>query len=301
MVAPDRPDGPVRSDLDEETRRRVDALISLLGDESPKVYSTAWDHLEKLGEAAYPLVQRAAASSSDPRVRVQAGRFLLERERRRQLEHWIRYAAEPSLDLETGVLLISASEYPADPPTRVSAQLDEWATVLRRRLAGARTTESAVQRLVALLHGELGFSGREVDYEDPDASYLHRVLERRAGLPILLSVVYLLVARRVDLPLFPVGMPQHFLLKYPGRSGEVFLDPFHGGRRLTAGDCRSFLEASGIGFDGSFLRTAKDREIISRVLGNLLRVYHARQDHRRVHRVLAMLRLVESRDSTRWS
>jgi regulator of sirC expression with transglutaminase-like and TPR domain len=146
--------------------------------------------------------------------------------------------------------------------------------------------------LARLLFGEIGFKGNTADYEDPDNSYLNRVIDSKRGIPISLSAVFLAVARRVSLPVQGVGMPFHFLLKYRGPLGEVFLDAFHGGKLVTARECAALLAREKVSLQEEHLRAVSDREILARMLGNLLRIYLKVEDQRRYDRVSAMLKLL---------
>jgi regulator of sirC expression with transglutaminase-like and TPR domain len=279
------------------SRSRTEALIHLLGDEDAGIRSAAWDHLERLGEPVVPAIAAAADASSDPRVRRQARQFLRERRRREALRAWVEIAKRPELDLEEGAFLIARSEYPEADVEASRAVLDEYAGVLKRRIATARSTEGVVDALVGLLTGDLGFRGNEVDFFDPDNSYLHRVIDRKLGIPISLAAVYLCVARRLAIPLEPVGLPLHFLLKFRsrghGRETDHFIDPFHGGERLSSADCARFLRENGVQFHEGHLRAVSDREMLARMLANLLKIYHAKGDRRRLERVSAMIKLVE--------
>jgi regulator of sirC expression with transglutaminase-like and TPR domain len=277
----------------EPASSRLRGLIRLLADDDPKILRAAWEHLEKLGEQALPALQGAAREAADPRLRLEARRFLKERRRREVFKRWVAFCQRRPLDLEDGAFLIAESEYPEADLAACRKRLDEFAAVLGRRTATARTAEAAVQRLVRFLHDELGFAGNFLEYYDPDNSYLHRVLERKVGIPIALATVYLLVARRLSLPLEGVGMPQHFLLKFKAPAGQRFIDPFHGGKQLSSADCARYLDENGIAFQEHYLDAVSDQVILSRTLCNLLRIYHARRDERREKRVAAMLKLLE--------
>ena len=90
-------------------------------------------------------------------------------------------------------------------------------------------------------------------------------------------------------------MPQHFILKYRTPHGERFLDPFHDGGTLSRSECETFIEQRcGLRFQESFLREVSDVDILSRMLGNLMRVYHAQSDRQRLNRVLTMLQSLEN-------
>jgi regulator of sirC expression with transglutaminase-like and TPR domain len=170
--------------------------------------------------------------------------------------------------------------------------LDGYALVLRNRLATARTTEEAVKNISTLLFGEVGLRGNGAEYYNPENSYLNCVLDLKRGIPISLATVFLLTARRLSVAVEGVGMPQHFLLKYRGSTQEVFVDVFHGGKLLTARDCARFLADAQVAFNPDYLRAVSDREMLTRILGNLLRIYHSVEDQRRYDRVSAMLKLL---------
>jgi regulator of sirC expression with transglutaminase-like and TPR domain len=273
-------------------RSRIDALVRLLGDDDPKICAVAWDNLEKIGAPALPLLEEAVRVSDDSRVRVQSGRFLKEWSRREIFRRWVHFCRQGKFDLEEGALLVAQSEYPDLDVLRYKRMLDGFAGALRRRLATARTTDEAVRTVSGLLFGEVGFQGNAADYYNPENSYLNRVLDLRKGIPISLATVYMLVARRAMVPIEGVNMPQHFLLKYRSSASDVFVDVFHGGKLLTVRDCARFLSEARIPFQEELLRSVPDQEVLTRMLGNLLRIYLNADDKRRYDRIAAMLKLL---------
>lgn len=111
-------------------------------------------------------------------------------------------------------------------------ELDRLAGMLPYGLRGARAWASAVTEL---LGGRLGFHGTPADYDRLSSSLLHEVLRRRRGLPILLSVVWLEVARRAGAPVYGLGLPGHFVVGFGDPEEGVVADPFAGGASLGAG------------------------------------------------------------------
>lgn len=281
------------TEITEATTSRIEALVRLLADDDPGIVAVVWKHLEEIGEAALPRIRVAVDEAPDPRVRAQCCRFLAEWQRRQVFLRWVSFCKRSSLDLEEGSFLIVQSEYPDHDISAGQRVLDHYARVLRGRLTTARSTEEAVRRISTLLFQELGYRGNSRDYYNPDNSYLNRVLETRRGIPISLGAVYLLTARRVGVALNGIGMPIHFLLSYRGASHEVFVDVFHSGAFLTARDCARRLAEAEIAFSEEFLRPLSDRDILRRMLGNLLQIYNSQDDVRRRDRVAAMLKLLE--------
>ena len=125
-----------------------------------------------------------------------------------------------------------------------------------------------------------GFRGNTADYVDPRNSYLNLVLDRRLGIPISLSVVFLEVARRLNVPAQGVGLPGHFIVAVTGEDAPVFLDPFHGGRPLSVDDCAGLVRRSAghADFDPQWLAPTPPRDIVTRMLNNLRQFYVSVED-----------------------
>ena len=163
-----------------------------------------------------------------------------------------------------------------------ATQLDSLARDADARLRDAAPGRRA-DRLAAFLFDELGFSGNADDYYDPQNSYLHRVLERRQGLPITLSILLIEVGRRLGVTVEGVGAPQHFLVRVAAdaEAGGAwrYLDPFHGGREIDQDALRDDMarrfsagrRAGPPGADATelFLSAVTKRQILARVLQNL--------------------------------
>ncbi len=271
---------------------RIQALISLLGDEDQKIVDVAWRELENIGSAALPFLREASRESRDERVKVQSQRFLVEWDRREVFREWVRFCRESRPDLEKGGFLIARSEEPHCKVETYVGHLDDYADVMRRRLATTTSVDDAVKKVGRFLFEELGYRGNSNDYYHADNSYLHRMFDLKMGLPISLATLFLLVSRRLELPVVGLSMPRHFLLKYRGSVGELFIDAFHGGRILNLRECTRFMAMVGVQLKDEHLQPVSDKEILVRMLNNLFRVYWNGGDKRRSSRVAAMLKLL---------
>ena len=189
-------------------------------------------------------------------------------------------AREP-IPLDAAALAIASEEYPHLEEGACLARLDALAERVRRASPAPFRAASALRALREVLAEEEGLRGNADDYYDPRNSFLNEVLERRLGIPISLSVVYIEVARRAGLALHGVGVPGHFLAKYASPSGaEVFVDAFRCGEMLSADECVArFRERSGgRELDRRWLEPVGTRQILARMLQNLRRVYSDRKD-----------------------
>ncbi|MFF0185389.1 tetratricopeptide repeat protein [Streptomyces sp. NPDC005244] len=146
-------------------------------------------------------------------------------------------------------------------------ELDELAGRLPFRPGGPRTWATA---LAELLGGRCGFRGSPADYQRLESSLLHTVLRRRRGLPILLSVVWMEVARRAGAPVYGVALPGHFVVGFGPAEDQVLADPFDGGRVLAGADAELLVAgATGAPLDPSMLSPADPLDVVLRILNNV--------------------------------
>jgi regulator of sirC expression with transglutaminase-like and TPR domain len=204
----------------------------------------------------------------------------------------VRAEEDDSLDLAEAALAIAAAEYDGVDVGAYLLRLDAYAG---RALAHAGHGASQRVKLDALsreLFDVEGFRGNLEDYYDSQNSYFNRVLDRRVGIPISLSLLYLEVGRRMDLPLVGVGLPGHFLVKLAGAHEEVLVDPFYQGAVLGRAECQQRLDAiygGKVVLTEQFLRAVSKREVLARMLYNLKRIHLRAGDATRQLRVLDML------------
>ncbi|MFD3514332.1 tetratricopeptide repeat protein [Streptomyces sp. NPDC058657] len=194
------------------------------------------------------------------------------------LPDWRRQFADEARagqpDLASLCLLIGAVADPGLGQAGVDEaqiELDRLAGLLPFRPAGPRSWAAA---LAELLGARCGFEGTPGDYRRLESSLLPEVLRRRRGLPILLSVVWMEVARRAGAPVYGVALPGHFVVGFGTPGGgpgeQVLADPFDGGRLLSDTDAELLVAgATGEPLDPAMLRAADPLEIVLRVLNNI--------------------------------
>ncbi|HEX9051806.1 MAG TPA: transglutaminase-like domain-containing protein [Anaeromyxobacter sp.] len=191
--------------------------------------------------------------------------------------------------LDEAVLAIAEEEYPDLDVEEVLVRLDRLGERVRARAPARERAASLLSALRQVLVEEEGFRGNERDDHDPRNAYLNEVLERKVGIPISLSVLWMEVARRAGLRLDGVGFPGHFLVKYVSSGGtELFVDAFHSGELLSADECvaRYRARTGGRELDRRYLEAVSLRQILARTLHNLRRLYLERGDDVRAWWVL---------------
>lgn len=191
---------------------------------------------------------------------------------------------EASLDLARAALLIASDEYPQLDVEAYLGRLDTIAAAVRAQLCRQPSTQEVLLALNRHLFEEQGFAGNVEDYYDPRNSFLNEVLDRKLGIPITLSILYMEIGRRLEVPLEGVAFPGHFLVKLDLGGCDLVLDPFHGGQSLSAADLAGrianlFGSAQPLRIDlRQLLAGAPKKDILERMLRNLKAIYLRQED-----------------------
>jgi regulator of sirC expression with transglutaminase-like and TPR domain len=203
---------------------------------------------------------------------------------------------ESRLDLGRAALLIASEEYPGLDILRYVARLEAMAAAVRPAVGTADDPQEQIEHLNTYLFIERGFRGNMQDYYDPRNSFLNDVLDRKMGIPITISVVYMEVGRRVGMPLQGVGMPGHFIVKYVCPEADIYIDPFNNGRVLSRQACEELLQqvyGEPVPFQDSFLAPVSKKQILARILMNLKAIYLHIKHPRKALAVVERLLLIQ--------
>jgi regulator of sirC expression with transglutaminase-like and TPR domain len=173
--------------------------------------------------------------------------------------------------LDRVALDLATIHFPDLQPEPFLDRLNELASSLGDRLRNFNDGRDFVEKASSYLFGELGFHGNETDFFDPRNSCLNQVLERRTGIPITLAVMYMEIARRLRMPVYGIGLPRHFVLEFNDGNYATYIDPFHGGRQISAGECYALAGAQIA--DPAMLQRVSPKQIAMRMLQNLHGVY----------------------------
>ena len=236
----------------ELTESRRTALLNLLADEDPAVYQAVRQKILSFGPCAAAWL-RPHTASREPWLRRHALEIVRLFDRQDADNGLLAFCLGQGeqFDLEDGAWLLALTQYlePDAPPKVILTTINQH------------------------LFGELGFNGNNLDYYDPENSYLNRVVDRRTGNPINLCLVYLLVARRLQLPITGIGLPGHFVCRFQSSAEELYVDPFNQGKLLTKADCVQYLVHANFGLRDDYLAPITSRRLLLRVCANLHQIY----------------------------
>ena len=198
---------------------------------------------------------------------------------------------DKDIDLLQGALLIASIAYPDLDVAHHLAQLDLLANRVRTLLELAdepkdSDTLAALKALNQVLFTEEAFHGNQADYTNPENSFFNRVLEKKTGIPITLSLLYSEVARRVGVQIEGVGLPYHFMLRCRLPERSIYIDPFEGGLFLSEQECKERIRRMAEQMSGSRIRlhahwfaAVSPRQFLFRMLNNLKHIYLNTEDY----------------------
>ncbi len=256
------------------TKSQQSALLSLLTDEDPAVYQTVREKILSCGHPAAEWL-RPHTVSDDPALRRRAREIVIHFDRQTADDQFLAFCLRhgEDFDLEQGVLLLAQTRYPLINIEAYRALLDSFAAEIHDRLDDASDPLEILSVVNRYLFRELGFNGNEENYYDPENSYFNRVVDRRTGNPINLSLLYILVTRRLRLPIAGIGLPGHFVCRYQSSSVEIYFDPFNRGKILSKGDCLRYLANETLSLTDETLVPISPRRFLMRICNNLHQIY----------------------------
>jgi len=257
-----------------------EALLGLLDDTSPAVRRALMLHFAQLGAPAAPFLQEVARGSNRILAR-HAAWFLDELKFSDPIAEFRGFIRSLNYELETGALLLARTVSPRLDVGECCAALDAIAARCRELIADPASARAKCRVINRVLFHEWGFHGNIEDYTDPRNSFLDQVIERRTGIPISLSIVYLLVAERVGLELDAVGLPGHFVVGCFTDELPFFIDPFERGLFRDADEVVDLLRANHIAPKAADLMPTPVREVLCRCCRNLVNHYKESGDPER--------------------
>lgn len=212
------------------------------------------------------------------------------------LARFAEVVSREDIPLDQAALLLGSWEYPLRDIESYRDRLDEIASAVAPEVSRAVGGIGRARAISDHLFDRLGYSGNTDDYYDPRNSFLMDVIDRRTGIPISLSVLYLEIARRVGVLAQGVNFPGHFLVRVAVEDAWLFLDPFSGGRALTPTDLEALLRKTTTPdavLEPSVIAAATTRQILARMLVNLAGIYGRQGDMPRSLDVLERLAILE--------
>ena len=268
------------------TKNEIKALISLLDDHDQEVQEHIQDKLLTLGTEVIPLLEDAWGSSFDAILQERIEEIIHKIQFEVLVDEVNDWAINASDDLLEGAILIAKYQYPDLSIDKIEKEIERLKRDAWLELNDNHTALEKVRVLNKVIFGMHNFSGNTINFHAPQNSYINTVLETRKGNPLLLCVIYAVIAKQLDLPIYGVNLPEHFVLAYkndkkdakiklPGASKDVlfYINPFSKGTVFDKKEIDSFLKKLKIEPKNFFYETCTNVDIIKRLLRNLIFSY----------------------------
>lgn len=278
------------------SKSEIESLIYLLEDPDPEVQMGVKRRFRELGEQAVPLLDQFRSESIHDSERNTINEIIYNITIGSLMEEFsllLENGVQNSVTLEKAVLMLSRFGNPTIRVEDYERKLDQMARQIGTDIAYTPSIQEKMQILLQFVFRELRFRGDSKDYHSPENAFIDRVIDRRKGLPIMLSLVVIFIARRLNLPFYGVNMPIHFMLMYQTHNQQILIDPFDGGTIVTYDQCYYFLKKNGIEPRPEHLQKADEAEILARCIRNLIHSYGKSNQNRRVRDLRELLQVIE--------
>lgn len=257
-----------------EGNPEIEALINLVDDEDESIYFQVREKLMSYGTEVVPYLEEAWENKSfgeDFRKRIEVIIHEIQfKDVREGLKQWLEGGGK---DLLKGVLLINKHQYPDLDVMNIRAQLLDIAAIIKSSFHENMSDLQKISQINKGLYSHFGFKGDNDTYYSPKNSILSDVLERKKGNPLLLSILYIEVAKLLDLNIVGINLPRHFVVGLMKEDIDCYLSPFNRGTILTLEDLHAYLKKLNLPIEDQFLEECSNRDIIKRVLLNLINSY----------------------------
>ena len=276
-------------------KTEFDHLIRLLDDEDENIYSNIRERFISYGDDTAVFLKNFL-NDENVLIKKRAGEIITTINFDKIEKKLLKLSnSDENEILEKAIFIISEYGYPELNIKKYSGILDKMAGELKSELILINENIHLIKpvkilnTISAYLFSKKGFKGNTENYSSPDNSYINKVIDSKAGIPVSLSIVYLLIARRLKIPVFGINLPGHFILKYNNGNEEYFIDPFNKGIIISKKEASDFILNSGMNPDEfekiPYLKNSGDKEIILRVLRNLSEIYTNEKDYVKISQI----------------
>jgi regulator of sirC expression with transglutaminase-like and TPR domain len=259
----------------------VNSLIRLLDDPDGEVFEHVHQKLLSYGSEAIEYLENAWEQAFDP----------IQQERIAGLVHEIQFGTvkkdlqlwhqSGAFDLLQGILIINRYQYPDLDEQKVINQVEAIKRDIWIQMMNEASPAEQIKLINHVFYNIYGFSGNTTNHQDPQNSYISQVLETKKGNQISLAIIYSIIAQKLDIPVYGVNLPQHFILAYLDETMQsefeggilFYINAFNKGFIFGRRDVDMFLKQLNLKFDKQFYEPCSNTDIIKRVIRNLISAY----------------------------
>lgn len=281
--------------------KEIASLIKLLDDPDPEIFHHVENKLLDYGYGIISYLEKAWEQSFDA----------LQQERIENLVHKIQFQnvkedlslwyQSGGFDLLRGILIVNKYQYPDLDEQKIINQIEVIKRDIWLQMMYDASPVEKVKLINHIFYTIYGFSGNTTNHKDPQNSYLSQVLESKKGNQISLAIIYSIIAQKLDIPIYGVNLPQHFILAYEDEAEKstdengilFYINVFNKGYVFSKKDIDQFLKQLNIQPEKFFYEPCSNTEIIKRVLRNLISAYEELGSEEKVRELRALLEVLK--------
>lgn len=280
----------------------INSLIRLLDDPDTEIYNHVHDKLFSYGSDVIGYLESAFVEAFDPLLQERIADLVHEIQFtgvKNQLKLWYQGGA---FDLLQGVLAVNKYQYPDLDEQKIINQLEAIKRDIWLQLNNESSPAEQIKLINHVLYNIYGFSGNTTHHQDPQNSYLSQVLESKKGNQILLAVIYSVIAQKLDMPVYGVNLPQHFILAYVDESNAYqdfadngvlfYINAFNKGYIFGKRDVDMFLKQLNLKSEPQFYQPCSNADIVRRIIRNLISAYEQLGSMEKVAELNELLEIV---------
>jgi regulator of sirC expression with transglutaminase-like and TPR domain len=281
--------------------KEINSLIRLLDDPDKEIFEHIHDKIISYGDEVIEYLESAWEQAFDPIQQERIANLVHEIQFgivKEELKLWYQGGA---FDLLQGVLIINKYQYPDLDEQKVINQIEAIKRDIWLQMIYEASPSEQVKLINHVFYTIYGFSGNTSNHQDPQNSYLSQVLETKKGNQISLAIIYTIIAQKLDIPIYGVNLPQHFILAYVDETMEseleggilFYINAFNKGFIFGRRDVDMFLKQLNLKAEKQFYEPCSNADIIRRVLRNLISAYENSGSAEKVAELKELLKIVE--------
>jgi len=280
--------------------KELDSLIRLLDDPDTEVFRHVEQRLITMGPEVIHRLESAWEQSFDPMLQSRIENLIHKIQFEDVVQELELWKLGGSFDLLQGLIIVNKYQYPDMDEQKIVNQIEAIKRDAWLEMIYSMSAVEKVRLLNHIIYNTHGFSGNTSNYHDPQNSYIGKVLETRRGNPILLACIYSIVAQKLDIPIYGVNLPKHFILAYTEDHSPVddkhgvlfYINAFNRGQIFGRHDVIAFLKQLNLAPSEQFVLPCSNLDIVTRVLRNLLNAYSQAGNTEKAEEIARMLNVL---------
>ncbi|MGD0712217.1 MAG: transglutaminase-like domain-containing protein [Bacteroidales bacterium] len=290
--------------MDQKDEREIKALISLTDEPDERIFEEIADKIFSFGANAVPFLEERWENSFDPSMQQRILNIIHKIQYdiiTNELGNWVKFGSH---NLYIGYLLITRFQYPEIKEEEIKSKLEEIKRDIWLELNEGLTALEKIKVINHIFYDVHGFIGNTTNFHAPQNFYLNTLLETHKGNPLSLGLLYIIIAQQLQLPVFGVNLPEHFVLAYTNDlsaeklsfldDGEVlfYINPFSKGAVFSKKEIELFIKQLKIGSQDIFFRPCTNQDIIIRLINNLIYAYDKLGHTQKIEELKMLMKIV---------